>query len=174
MRRRRRKTDSSLDLSYFRKDGNKLYYRLIPTFFERKTDMKRRNSRIQNRRSIGRIGALLIGTLASALTLAAVTLIISVILYYTSDPTRHIGILTTVALIATGVVCGALIPRLQKEGGRLTALLSSLLLSLILLLVGAIVSGGRVPLYCFINYSAYVAVTALVASVAGRKRRGYR
>lgn len=135
--------------------------------------MKRRNGRIRNKRSIGQPGALLIGTLASALTLAAVTLIISVILYYTSDPTRHIGLLSTVALIVTGVLCGALIPQIRGDGGRLTAMLSSLLLSLLLLLVGAIASGGRVPLYCFINYSAYVAVTALVASISGRKKRGY-
>ena len=117
---------------------------------------------------------MLLGTLASAILTATLSLIFSFIAYSMANPDGVIGIFSIASLLITGALTGFLLSRSRDEGGILLAVLSSLLFSLILLLIGLIACGGTLPPGCIISYLCFIAVSALAAFLGkkrGRRRR---
>ncbi len=117
--------------------------------------------------------AMLIGTLASAIITAVLSLIFSFVAYNMSNPDGVIGIFSLAALLIAGAAVGFILSRAYGRGGILIAALSSLLFSLILLLIGLIAGGGALPLPCIINYLSFIAVSTLAAFL-GKKREKHR
>ena len=114
---------------------------------------------------------MLLGTAFAFLCYFILTLIFSAVSYFTADPLGFVGIGALAALFGSAVISSAVITRLRGEGGFLTAILTSLLFSLIQLLIGLIVSKGELSLGVFINYICYMAISALTALISGRKRK---
>lgn len=130
-----------------------------------------------SRRKHGKAGemrptvALLIGTAGSLVGLALITLLLSLILYQTDDPAKYVGLFSTLSLVLTGIIAGVVITLLRGDGGFATASLSALACSLILLIAGILICEGRLPLYCIINYAAFVASTVLTSALIGVRRK---
>ena len=119
---------------------------------------------------------LLLGTLFMAITFSLISLLFSFIAYTTVDPLSFLGIFGIAALMITAVSSGFLEARLGGDGSFLTAVLSSLLFVLLLLLIGLLSCGGSVPIGCIINYLCFVAVASLSALLGKKSRdgRGHR
>ena len=85
------------------------------------------------------------------------------------NPTAMTGIFSLASLLLTAALMGFIISKLKGDGGMLISVLSSLLFCLILLTVGLIGTGGKLPLFIPINYLCYMGVAALFAFL-GKKR----
>ena len=109
-------------------------------------------------------------SLALSLGILLVTsLVMSAIAYSSPDPTGKIGIYSLVSLIVSAAVSGFLISRLSGSGSVGMAALTSLATVLVLILFGAIASGGKLGVSALMNYLCYFGV-ALLFSLFGKKR----
>ena len=115
--------------------------------------------------------AMLLGAAFAFLCYFILTLIFSAVSLLLDDPLGFVGIGAVAALIGSAIISSAVITKLRGEGGFLTALLSSLLFSLIQILIGLIIAGGNISLGVFFNYLCYLAISALTALISGRKRK---
>ncbi len=125
--------------------------------------MKRRT---KNTKSSG-IRSLLIGVGIAAVSYFFLAFVFSVAAYLGSDPTRRVGLFSLISLVVSGAVTGFAVTK--KSEGKFTALLSSLILSLILLVVGVIISKGAPSLGNFINIAIYVASVAIFSRLGRHK-----
>ena len=119
---------------------------------------------------------LAIGTLISALSIVVTCLAFTVISSLTKDPTSLIGIFSLTTLLLGGALSGFIISRMRC-GGSLTAIGSSGIIALLMLMIGFIIKGGMLSLSIFLNYLAYLGATALFSSkflkIGKRKRRKF-
>jgi hypothetical protein len=102
------------------------------------------------------------------------TLLFTLILYFGDDPTYRSELWSFGAFILSGAVSGAVICRMEGDGGLLIATLSAIELVLLLFLIATVTSG--VPaLSAIVNYAIFVLATALTAFLIlhGPKRRGH-
>ena len=130
------------------------------------------NRRKSQSKETKRFKLLIFGTLGAAGAFFVISFLLSLVTYALNDPLGTIGIMSEAALIISAFISGFVISRLGKEGGMLTAFLSGLLFSLIMLLSGFIASGGKIPLSCLLSYAIYIAVTSLAALLA--RKKGHR
>ncbi len=91
----------------------------------------------------------------------------------TADPTALTGVMGLIALLGSGAVSAFINRRIFGEAGLMIALLSALLLSLLLLGIGLIASGGSLPPRCPVNYLCYMGVS-LLSSLLGKPREKRR
>lgn len=122
----------------------------------------------------GGVGALLTGLLVCTVLLFSCLLIATLILYFGDDPTYRSELWSFGAFILSGAVSGAVICRMEGDGGLLIATLSAIELVLLLFLIATVTSG--VPaLPTIVNYAIFVLATALTAFLIlhGPKRRGH-
>ena len=117
---------------------------------------------------------LILGALGSGVLLLALTMLCSLIAFYTKNPTSLVGILSIAVMLATGAISGFCMSRLKGDGGVLISALCSLLFILILLMIGLIIGGGHISLGSIINYLCYLAVSVLFAFFGRRKGRRHR
>ena len=119
--------------------------------------------------------SVLIGAALSAAVLLVFSLISSLILGMTDNPLALADDISLVALLLSAAMSGYTISRRARSSGMLISSLSSLLLCLVLLLVGAIVAGADLSGKVFLNYLCYMGVALLFARLGGielkRKRR---
>ena len=121
-----------------------------------------------------RFKALILGTVGQTLAFFIISFLLSILAYMTKDPLGLIGIISVSALVLTALISGFVISYRDGQGGVITAVLSSLLFTLIMLLSGFITGGGKMPLSCLINYIIYIAVTTLAAALARKRPRTHR
>jgi putative membrane protein (TIGR04086 family) len=98
-----------------------------------------------------------------------VTFILAFISSMTKDPTSLTGGLSLAALIVSGAVSGFGISKANGEGGALVGILSSIITASVILVIGLIVSTGKLNLGVFLNLIAYM-MTSTLASILGKKR----
>lgn len=105
--------------------------------------------------------------------LAAICLVTSVAAYCTADPLSLVKPLSIAALMLSAATASAIS---TKKFGVAAALISSLVLTLIMLIVGVIASGGKINDGAMLNYLCYTATAALFSYLAARapKRRSKR
>ena len=120
-------------------------------------------------KDIGGIMPLLIGCGISLLSLVCCSVILGLYSVTTDSPTRLIDVLGLWGLLGSGVISGFVNRKINKERGIGFLFLISLLFTLLLILIGLIVSGGALPLRCIINYLCYLGVYMLSALLGGRK-----
>ena len=121
------------------------------------------------RKELG-LGALLgIGTLSSLGAVFVMAFILALISSMTKDPTSLTGAFSLLALLLAGAVSGFVISRVNGEGGKLVGILSSVIATSVMMIVGLIWKGGLLPLGALLNLFAFLAVGVL-ASILGKKR----
>lgn len=109
-------------------------------------------------------GSVLIGVLTALISYLAFILVFSVVLYFSEDPTKRVGLFSLIALALSGVVTGFYVTK--KSEGKYTAALSAAILSLILIVVGAVVSGGAPGIGTILTAAIYTASTLLFSRLA--------
>ena len=104
--------------------------------------------------------------------LLAASLIMSAVAYSSSDPTGKIGIYSLASLIISAALAGFIGSRLSDSVG--VATLTALATVLILILVGAVISGGRLGLGALMNYLCYFGVATLFSLFAKKRVRRHK
>ncbi|MBQ9084767.1 MAG: hypothetical protein IJY24_03830 [Clostridia bacterium] len=116
---------------------------------------------------------LLIGLLVALCALLVFTVCLGLYSATTKDPTRLSAVMGLISLLGSGAVAAFVNRRIFGERGFSIALLSALLLSLLLLGIGLIASGGGLPPRCPVNYLCYLGVS-LIAALLGKPREKRR
>ena len=120
---------------------------------------------------------ILISTGAIMGAVAISTLIFSLIASLTDDPTSLTGIFSLLSLLVAGAAASFVIAKAVRDGGALIAVISSTLVSLIMILLGLIINGGSMHFGVFLNYLAFIGISALstlLATKIGTRKRRYR
>ena len=128
--------------------------------------------RKRKRKEPGLSALMLIGAGLSLVMIVAVTFIMAIVSYMTSDPTSLTGALSLASLLVAGAISGYVTSRTNGGGGVLVGVLATVIAAAVMLTIGLIASGG-IGVGAFINLGAYVSVSVL-ASVIGKKRVGKR
>ena len=121
------------------------------------------------RKELGLGALLVIGTVASVGAVFVMAIILALISSMTKDPTSLTGAFSLLALLLAGAVSGFVISRVNGEGGKLIGILSSVIATAVMMIVGLIWKGGLLPLGALLNLFAFLAVGVL-ASILGKKR----
>lgn len=121
------------------------------------------------RKELGLGALLVIGTVASVGAVFVMAFILALISSMTKDPTSLTGAFSLLALLLAGAVSGFVISRVNGEGGKLIGILSSVIATVVMMIVGLIWNGGLLPLGALLNLFAFLAVGVL-ASILGKKR----
>ena len=121
------------------------------------------------RKELGLGALLVIGTVASVGAVFVMAFILALISSMTKDPTSLTGAFSLLALLLAGAVSGFVISRVNSEGGKLVGILSSVIATSVMMIVGLIWKGGLLPLGALLNLFAFLAVGVL-ASILGKKR----
>ncbi len=132
--------------------------------------MKKRKSSVNN----SGIRSLLLGVLINFAVYAALTLIFTVIAYTSDDPLGRTKIFSFATLIVCGAACGFTVSK--RSSGTYTALLCSLIFSLIMLILGICICGKAPGIGSIINCLIYIAASAIFSRLATvhTARRGIR
>ena len=120
----------------------------------------------------GRGGLFLMSLGISLGILLAASLIMSAVAYSSADPTGKIGIYSLVSLIVSAALAGFIASRLSDSVGLST--LTALATVLILILVGAVISGGKLGLGALMNYLCYFGVATLFSLFAKKRVRRHK
>ena len=106
-----------------------------------------------------------LGVSISALLLCALTA--SIISFASKDPTAILPMLSLTALLLSGALSSALNARMR---GTVSALTAAATATVLILIVGLILSGGALSPAALMNCGCYIGVSALTAALA--KKRG--
>ena len=121
------------------------------------------------RKELGLGALLVIGTVASVGAVFVMAFILALISSMTKDPTSLTGAFSLLALLLAGAVSGFVISRVNGEGGKLIGILSSVIATVVMMIVGLIRKGGFLPLGALLNFLAFLAV-GVISSILGKKR----
>ena len=120
---------------------------------------------------------LLIGVGAMIGSVAICALIFAIIASLTSDPGSLTGVFSLLALLIAGAAAAFALSRLIPKDGVAVAIISAAISVALMSIAGLIIGGGSVSFGVFLNYLAFICVSALFAFLAtktGGKRRRYR
>jgi putative membrane protein (TIGR04086 family) len=126
--------------------------------------MRKRKSK-----ELGLVALIMIGTAVGLGTIIATAFILALISSLTKDPTSLTSWLSLASLLISGAVSGFIISRANGEGGALVGISASVISAALLIIIGLIMSAGRLRLGVFINVIAYLSV-AVFGSILGKKR----
>ena len=127
--------------------------------------MKHRNGNFK----IGLPGQIALGALYSLAVTVVMALAVSALSLLGKNPISTVGIMTIVIIVLSGVVSGVSLSRFFKENGLKMTALSSLLLSVIVLMLGLIVGGGKINLKLPLNIIIFL-LCALLSAYLARPR----
>lgn len=121
------------------------------------------------------LGALLgIGSGASLICVFAVAFVLAAVSSLTKDPTALTGAFTLLTLLIAGAVSGFGISRLGGDGGVLVAILSSVVSTSVMILVGLILKKGALPLGAVLNLLSFLAVSVVFALLGKRRIKRHK
>ena len=120
------------------------------------------------RKELGLTALLAIGALASVATVFAMALLLALISSLTKDPTSLTGAFSLLALALAGAVSGFVISRLNGDGGTLVGVLSVVIATAVMIIVGLIWKGGLLPLGALLNMLVFLAV-GIISSLLGKR-----
>lgn len=141
--------------------------------------MERSNAaHLSEKRSRPLLSGLLFSLLLSLFLSFLFLLLLSFLLYKTEDPLRFLTPALYISPVLCSFLCGFFLAKGQRAGGALIGLLSGAVLALLLLAVGLILGGGKLPLSSLLLYALVLLFSPLGAALtqkrAGRKRRKRR
>ena len=108
----------------------------------------------------------------SALVIILTSLVGALIASGLKDPTGSLGLISLGAMVVSAIVSGLFSARFGDGSLRRSAL-EALAVVLIMLLVGVIISAGRVSGGAFMNYGCYFGIY-LLSAYLGRRKHGHR
>ena len=117
---------------------------------------------------------LLMGAGFALCTVIAVSLILSIVAYLTSDPTAMIGAFALLSLALAGAISGFVTSRVNGEGGVLVGVLSAMICAAVMLAVGIVCKGGLLPLSAVLNIAVLVATSSFSALLGKGKHKRRR
>ncbi|MBQ8690019.1 MAG: hypothetical protein IJ515_06630 [Clostridia bacterium] len=89
------------------------------------------------------------------------------------NPTGSIGTISLIVLMTTAAISGIAISKYKGEGGVFPSVLSSLFFTLVLLIIGLVLTKGHLPLIAVINLALFILVNTIFAYL-GKKREPRR
>ena len=114
--------------------------------------------------------ALLPATLSHMAIFIIAVFIGSAILFMQPNPTALVGAASLSAFIVSGAISGFLNSRMLGRGGFAISSASALIFTLILFIISAVSSGGKIPSRALMNYLCYLPTAVLFAFIATRRR----
>lgn len=112
---------------------------------------------------------LALGTAFSLGSIFVISLSLSLISYFTGDPTSLTGAFALLSLILSGAISGFLTSRYSGDDGVLLATLSAAITAALTLVIGLIWKGGWLPLNVLLNVGVFT-VTSIIGALIGKKR----
>lgn len=125
------------------------------------------------KKEIGLTVLLLIGAGISIASVAVVAFVLAVVSSLTGDPTALTGAFSLLTLVMAGAVSGFITSRVNGEGGVPVGVLSAVISTSLMLLVGLVIKGGLLPLGAILNLLVFLAVS-IIFSLVGKKREKRR
>lgn len=111
----------------------------------------------------------LLGAAFSLVTVIAIALALAIISAFTKDPTSLTGALSLAALLIAGAVSAFTTSRINNDGGAIIGILSSVIASTVILIIGLIIKRGLLPFGSLINVMAFLGIS-VIFSILGKKR----
>lgn len=133
--------------------------------------MKRTNGRAGSR-SAGTV--LAFGVIFNTALFLIINFLVSIILGKLENPTGNMGMVSMLTLYACALISGFSVAKFKGEGGALPSSMSSLIFVLLLLVVGLIISRGKLPVITAVNYAVYMIISILGSLFAARKPKRRR
>ena len=116
--------------------------------------------------------SLLVGVGCALFAFILLAAIFTVIAYLSDDPTKNVYLFSILALILSGAAIGFIITK--RSEGKLTAICSAVIFSLIMLVILVIVKKGAPSIGNVISIALYIATSALFAKIAGQGEKRHR
>ena len=113
----------------------------------------------------------LFGILFEAVLLPSISFLLALISTLTSNPTSLEGIFAIAALLFSGGIYGFTVSKLKGEGGILFTFLCALFFSLLLIIVGIIISGGALNISVLVGQVIYLLSALLFSALGGIKKK---
>ena len=113
--------------------------------------------------------ALVFGIIFTTVVFIFTALIGAAIAGSLENPTGNIGTVALVCFMLTAALSGVTISKYKGEGGIFPSVLSSLFFTLVLLIIGLIMTKGHLPIIAIINLCLFILITVIFAYL-GRKR----
>lgn len=113
---------------------------------------------------------LLLATLTHAAVFAACILLGSLILFNGQNPTSLVGTASLLSFIIGGAISGFCVSRALGRHGFSLSAASALIFTLILLIISAVLSNGKVSPRALMNYLCYLPTAMLFAFIATRRK----
>lgn len=120
-------------------------------------------------KDIGPVKSMFLGFLFALLSFVLLSLVFSVFIYSSANPTKNLEFISLIILLLSGAVSSLVITRFKAENGSLNAILSCLLFSVFDIFLSLILSGGKVRAVCLLNLICYMSIATLFAFI-GKKR----
>ena len=111
----------------------------------------------------------LLGAAFSLVAVIAIALALAIISAFTKDPTSLTGALSLAALLIAGAVSAFTTSRINNGGGAIIGILSSVIASTVILIIGLIIKRGLLPFGSLINVMAFLGIS-VIFSILGKKR----
>ena len=115
----------------------------------------------------------LIGVLLSIALLVITSFILAIALASMKDPSSMVGIMSLSGMLISGAVSGFTTCRIKGDGGFGIAVLSALTVTMIIMLLGIILGGGRLSGGTLMNCGCYMGVSSF-AGFIGKRRPGHK
>ncbi len=126
------------------------------------------------KRDRGVLVSSLIGALICLAALAVLSVVGGVIIYMLDDPLALIDIGSLVCLLLSGVVSSFIIAKRTPEKKLIVTMLSALLFSLVMLIIGAAWGMGSLGWRVVLNYVCYMGMALVGAWLGTRERKRRR
>ena len=117
------------------------------------------------------IKALLLGILFSLAVFLITALAAGAVLSATEDPTASLATVSLGAFGLSGLVSGFILASRRRSGGVILSILTALALTLLLLLVGILLTGGHLPGRAMMNHLCYLLIASFGALLGGMRTR---
>lgn len=124
-------------------------------------------------KDVGAVGRLLRGLLVCTVLFFLFMLALTLVRYFSDDPTYRSKLWSTCAFLLSGAVGGMIIRRISGDGGTLIAALSATELVLLLFII-AVITSGVPSLPSLVNYGVYVGIVAIAAFLVGLRPARHR
>lgn len=125
------------------------------------------------RKELGLTALISIGAAISVAAVFAMALILALISSLTKDPTALTGAFSLLSLVLAGAVSGFVISRVNGDGGTLVGILSVVIATAVMIIVGLIWKGGLLPLGALLNLLVFLAV-GVISSLLGKRKNKKR
>ena len=126
------------------------------------------------RKDLGLPALCALGSLFSLAIITVISFILALASSFTKDPTALTGAFSLLALILSGALSGFITSKVNGDGGGLIGIISSLISTGALLLIGLVWKGGFLPIDAIINALAYLGVSVIFSFLGQKKLKRSR